>query len=408
MPLHVPQLPPRGALAARENLERGPCGAVRAVPFEVSIRRGRAVSDGSDRPGAAGCDAGLARGGGELGAEAGARLLSGMTAMAPQLRHDRLVTPDVLRGVAVVAMLIAHAMPLVPSRRTGAFGLLAWNVNDLASPLFALVMGMSAALVLARPGASPGRVLLRNAIRGAVLVALGVWLGIWGSWIAIVLQYLGVVLVLGTPLLLLRSRLIAVVAAVLALVAGPLNAAVAAAAPGSPLTLWLFTGPSYRATNLLPFFLLGALLLRHGARRDRLLPVLAAVAVVVYPVRLVVEPLLGAETLSGGLPDTLHDLGLVLATYVAVVLLTTSRSAAVQRALVPLRAIGTLALSVYVLQVALVAALARAGFGYAADAPLAALALVLGLCGAALLWWRVLGAGPVERLTSRLTGLVPR
>ncbi|PPG91909.1 DUF418 domain-containing protein, partial [Rathayibacter rathayi] len=342
-----------------------------------------------------------------LGGKTGRTYSRRMTAMTPQLRHDRLVAPDVLRGVAVVAMLIAHAMPLVPSQRTGAIGLLAWNVNDLASPLFALVMGMSAALVLARPGASPGRVLLRNAIRSAVLVALGVWLDNWGSWIAIVLQHLGVVLVLGTPLLLLRSRVIGVVAAALALVAGPLNAAVTAAAPDSPLTLWLFTGPSYRATNLLPFFLLGALLLRHGARRDRLLPVLAAVAVVVYPVRLVVEQLLGTEALSGSLPDTLHDLGLVLAAYVAVVLLTTARSAAVQRALVPLGAIGTVALSVYVVQVALVAALARAGLGYAADAPLAALALVLGLCAAALLWRRMLGAGPVERLTARLTGLVP-
>ncbi|QHC74795.1 acyltransferase family protein [Rathayibacter sp. VKM Ac-2805] len=331
-----------------------------------------------------------------------------MTATAPRLRHDRLVAPDVLRGVAVAAMLVAHAMPLVPSARTGVVGFLAWNVNDLASPLFALVMGMSAALVLARPGASPGRVLLRNAIRGAVLVALGVWLETWGSWIAIVLQYLGVVLVLGTPLLLLRSRTIAALAAVLALAAGPVNAAVAAAASGSPLALWLFTGPSYRATNLLPFFLLGALLLRHGAQRDRLLPVLAAVAVVAYPVRPLVALLLGVESPSGSLPDTLHDLGLVLLAYVAVVLLTTSRSTAVRRLLVPLRAIGTLALSVYVLQVALVAALARAGLGYSADTPLAALALVLGLCAAAVLWWRLLGAGPVERLTARLTGLVPR
>ncbi|PPG89216.1 hypothetical protein C5C39_12140 [Rathayibacter sp. AY1F3] len=332
----------------------------------------------------------------------------GMTATAPRLRHDRLVAPDVLRGVAVAAMLVAHAMPLVPSARTGVVGFLAWNVNDLASPLFALVMGMSAALVLARPGASPGRVLLRNAIRGAVLVALGVWLETWGSWIAIVLQYLGVVLVLGTPLLLLRSRTIAALAAVLALAAGPVNAAVAATASGSPLALWLFTGPSYRATNLLPFFLLGALLLRHGAQRNRLLPVLAAVAVVAYPVRPLVALLLGVESPSGSLPDTLHDLGLVLLAYVAVVLLTTSRSTAVQRLLVPLRAIGTLALSVYVLQVALVAALARAGLGYSADTPLAALALVLGLCAAAVLWWRFLGAGPVERLTARLSGLVPR
>ncbi|KZX22088.1 DUF418 domain-containing protein [Rathayibacter tanaceti] len=339
-----------------------------------------------------------------------------MTATAPRLRSDRLVVPDVLRGVAVVAMLIAHAMPLVPTARTGASGLIAWNINDLASPLFALVMGMSAALVLARPGASARRTVLQNLIRGAVLIALGLWLGGWGSWIAIVLQFLGVTLAIGTPLLLLRPWLIGAIAGVLALVAGPLNAAVlAAVGPVTPyppgpldlLTVWLFTGPSYRVTNLLPFFLLGALLLRHGFRRDRLLPVLAVVAVVAYPVRVVVDRIAGTDSVSGSLPDTLHDLGLVLATYVVVVLLATARAPVVDRVLLPMRAVGTVALSVYVLQVALVAAFAKAGLGYSADTPLAFLVLVFGVWAVGVLWWRFVGLGPIEWLIGRLTRLVP-
>ena len=41
---------------------------------------------------------------------------------------------------------------------------------------------------------------------------------------------------------------------------------------------WVFLGDSYRVTNLLPFFLLGALLMRHGFRRDRTLWIMAAIS----------------------------------------------------------------------------------------------------------------------------------
>ena len=339
---------------------------------------------------------------------------------APRLRPDRLLVPDVLRGVAILAMLIAHALPLVPSLRGGAVGFAAGNVNDLASPLFALVMGMSAALVLARPGASGGRVVVQNLIRGAVLVALGVWLGGWGSWIAIVLPHLGLTLALGTPILLLRSRLVAVVGAAVLVLSAPVNAAVAASAdptvlyarsPVGSLLQWGFVDPHYRVTNLLPFFLLGALLLRHGFRRDRLLALLAVVAVLAYPMRPVLERLAGLDSASGSYPDTLHDLGLVLAAYTAVVLLASVRrrpaSTVIAAVLTPFRAVGSLALSVYLLQVAVVAAFAAAGLGYTADTPGSALLLVLGVWAVAVLWWRFVGIGPLEWLIGRLTRLVP-
>ncbi|ROS23252.1 putative membrane protein YeiB [Rathayibacter sp. PhB127] len=340
--------------------------------------------------------------------------------LAPRLQPDRVLVPDVLRGVAIVAMLIAHAMPLLPSLRDGAAGFAAGNINDLASPLFALVMGMSAALVLARPGASGGRVVVQNLIRGAVLVALGVWLGGWGSWIAIVLPHLGLTLALGTPILLLRSRLVAIVAAVVLVAGAPLNALVAASVdpavlyartPVGFLLQWSFVDPHYRLTNLLPFLLLGALLLRHGFRRDRLLAVLAVVAVLAYPVRPALDRLIGLESVSGSHPDTLHDLGLVLAAYVVVVLLATVRrrpaSSVIAAVLTPFRAVGSLALSVYVLQVAVVAAFATQGLGYVADTPGAALLLVLGVWAVAVLWWRFVGIGPLEWLIGRLTRLVP-
>lgn len=339
---------------------------------------------------------------------------------APRLQPDRLIVPDALRGIAIVAMLIAHAMPLMPGLRGGATGFVAGNVNDVASPLFALVMGMSAAIVVARPGASGARVVLQNLVRAAILIALGVWLATWGSWIAVVLAFLGVVLAVGTPVLLLRSRWVGAVAAVVAVIGAPLNAAVASAVdpvvlatqtPGSLALRWLFLDSHYRVTNLLPFFLLGALLLRHGFRRDRLLLLLAVAAVLAYPVRPLLERLAGVEAVSGSYPDTLHDLGLVLAVHVAVVLLATVRSqpaaGMIAAVLTPFRAVGSLALSVYVLQVAVVAAMAEAGLGYAVDSPGAFLLLVLGVWAAGVLWWRFVGTGPIEWLTGQLTRRIP-
>ena len=70
--------------------------------------------------------------------------------VAPRAQPDRLVVPDVLRGIAILAMLIAHAAPLVPSLPESVLFVQS-NINDLASPLFALVMGMSTALVMRKP-----------------------------------------------------------------------------------------------------------------------------------------------------------------------------------------------------------------------------------------------------------------
>ncbi|SMH27645.1 Uncharacterized membrane protein YeiB [Rathayibacter oskolensis] len=339
---------------------------------------------------------------------------------APRLQADRQVVPDALRGVAIVAMLVAHAMPLVPSVRTGGVGFATGNVNDLASPLFALVMGMSAALVLQRPGASAGRVVLQNLLRGAILIALGLWLSTWGSWIAVVLSFLGIVLAIGTPILLLRSRAVAAAAALIAVAGAPLNAAVAAAvdpvlasspSPLGSVLRWFFLDPHYRVTSLLPFFLLGALLLRHGFRRDRLLAALAVTAPIAYLARPLLRQATGGENVSGSYPDTLHDLGLVLAAYVAVVLLAAVRrrpaSSAIGTALLAFRAVGSLALSVYVLQVAVVAAMARAGYRSGADEPWALVLLVGGVWAAGVLWWRFGGTGPIEWSIGQLTRRVP-
>ena len=136
----------------------------------------------------------------------------------------RLLVPDVLRGVALLAMLIAHAVPFLPER-PAALAVVMANINDLASPLFALVMGVSAQLVLQRTVRSGiPFMLFQQIIRGMILIGLGMILSEWGTWVAIVLSYLGVLLIVGAPLLFLSSRWLAVVAVGLAVVSDPLNA----------------------------------------------------------------------------------------------------------------------------------------------------------------------------------------
>lgn len=324
---------------------------------------------------------------------------------------------DVARGFAIVAMLIAHAAPLlVGLPRPLSF--LQTQLNDVASPLFALTMGAAATVVLVKAGASSaGTVVLQNIIRGAILVALGLALAGWGSWIAIVLAFLGITLAIGTPLLLLRSRALIAVVLVIVLIGAPLNAAVAAAAdplwmidrtPWSYVQEWLFLGRSYRVTNLLPFFLLGGLLMRAGFGGRRLGVTLLAVAAPLWLVRPVVE-LFGGASVSGSYPDTLHDAGLVAFVVGALILLlplSERRNGRVISAMfLPLRAIGSVALSLYVLQVGLIGLIATGSpILDSASRLLIWVLIVIGVPLAGVLWWRFVGKGPLEWLIGIVSG----
>ena len=304
--------------------------------------------------------------------------------VAPRAQPDRLVVPDVLRGIAILAMLIAHAAPLVPSLPESVLFVQS-NINDLASPLFALVMGMSTALVMRKAGPSAqdrGLVVVQNAIRGLILVALGLWLTTWGSWIAIILSFLGIVLMVGTPLLLLSTRWIL----------GdrrrrghPEPARERARAVSRPGDASGGLGPAAADRvalhgHPLPRDEPAAVLPGRGSAPQARLPPRSRCCSPSWASRSSPtrcdrstwhsshprwEPISStvlALTRSGSYLDTLHDVGLVFTTYVVVVLLATVRSLGAARAIaacfVPLRAIGSVSLSVYVLQVGVVAIMA--------------------------------------------------
>ena len=328
-------------------------------------------------------------------------------------RTERLIVPDVLRGIAILAMLIAHANPLLP-QLPGAVRFVIANVNDLASPLFALVMGISAQLVW-NTSRRVSATLLQQVVRGIVLIALGLWMLTWGSWVVIVLPALGVLLIVGAPLLLLGSRALAVVLAIVVVVGAPLNELargqiaqiLSSNIVVQQLADWTVLGHSYRLTNLLPFFLLGALLLRSGLRRDRTMWIMLAVAPFAYAVRPVLEKgLHQPAAVSGSYPDTLHDVGLVFVAYAAIVLLAElpRRGAVLDGVFAPLRIWGQLALSLYLLHVWIVSLWARSIGWPAVNMPLAWASVVLLPLAVAWLWWRFVGTGPVEWLMGAVSG----
>jgi uncharacterized protein len=344
-----------------------------------------------------------------------------VTPVAPRLQKDRYLVPDVARGVAILAMLVAHAGPLMVTQPP-ATAFVQGQLNDLASPLFAVTMGAAAAIVLAKAGTGAGArltVVGQNVIRGLILVLLGLLLTTWGSWIAIVLSFLGIVLAIGTPLVLLRSRALIAVLAVVLVLGAPLNTLVLTTAgplltagertPGSFLLEWLFLSPHYRVTNLLPWFLFGALLfrIRFGGRRAAW--IMLAISVPAWWLGPLWRGATGlAFSPSGSYLDTLHDTGLVLLTLSVIMLLASIRArpaaTLVHAGFVPFQAIGSISLSLYVFQVGVVALMSANGISYGTTDPVAWLVLVLGVPLVGVLWWRFVGKGPIEWLIGVVSG----
>ena len=188
----------------------------------------------------------------------------------------------------------------------------------------------------------------------------------WGTWVDVVLAYLGVLLIVGAPLLFLPTIPLAVVTAVVALASAPLDRAGLAGADQqrripqmSEPVFWLSLrgscrGYNYRLTNLLPFLLFGALLMRGGLARDRSLDLDGGHRR--RGIRRCVRSWRSSRaspwSASGSYPDTLHDVG------PRVPHLCPRRSGSpgsvrpraarvIAAVFEPLRALGSLALSLY-------------------------------------------------------------
>ncbi len=310
-------------------------------------------------------------------------------------------------------MVIAHALPFVSSRLPEAAAFVLLQVNDLASPLFALVMGAAAGLVF--PGPSATRGFARAAVRGLALILLGVGLEQLDHWVAVILHILGLLLIVGTPLLVLGTRWLVALAAVL-FVAGPsVIEAVTRAAGGvaggqaptaawatNPLVQWLLLNTHYRVLSLLPVFLVGAVLARRGLRDEQASwwCLMGGLAMVWGSLAL---ELLGMPVVfSGDHPDQLQETGLALAAYGLVMATDIARvrrrsAGAVLR---PLAVVGQVALSLYVAHVVLLVPVIPV---FPDGGWLPFLFFVWVSVAGAWAWGSFVGRGPVERLVDAMS-----
>lgn len=325
----------------------------------------------------------------------------------------RVLGLDAARGLAVVAMVLAHALPFVSEQLSSTAMFLLLQVNDLASPLFALVMGAAAGLVF--PGPSASRGIARALVRGAALVALGVGLEQLDHWVAVILHILGLLVIVGTPLLLLGSRWLLAIAAVLVLV-GPTvietvtraaggvvgGTALTSAWAGHPVVQWLVLDTHYRVLTLLPLFLVGAALARRGLDDERSSWWCLTGGLAMLWASFAAELLGHPVAFSGDHTDQLQENGLALAAYGLVMLtaIAGERRGARHAVLEPLSLIGRVALSLYVAHVALLVPVIPSF----PDRGWVPFVLFVGVSVlAAWGWVRFVGRGPVERLIDGLS-----
>lgn len=303
-------------------------------------------------------------------------------------------------------MVIAHGIPFIRDGVSSTANFLLVQVNDLASPLFVLVMGAAAGLTFPRGTFSRG--VARAVVRGVALIALGVGLEQLNHWVAVILHILGLLLIVGTPLLVLGTRWLVAIAVAL-FVAGPwVIEAVTRAAGGvagsaattaswavNPIVQWFVTNTHYRVVTLLPLFLLGAVLARRGLRDERTSWWCLMGGLALVWASFAAELLGHTVVFSGDLPDQVQENGLALAAY-GIVMATDiagERRPSAYAVLRPLALVGQVALSLYVFHVVLLVPLIprfpEGGWLPFGLFLVASLAVAWG-------WARFLGRGPIE------------
>ena len=337
------------------------------------------------------------------------------TSPHPATDRGRVVSLDALRGLAIAAMVIAHTKVFVQASSPHVVNVVTDVLNDVASPLFALVIGLTAAHNTV--GAARWAAERRNSfivswcLRAVAIMALA-WPLQWQfSGAVVVLEYLGATMLVATPFLFAGPRVLLGATASLVVVGPFLNEAArdstwAASSTGVVGTMldWTVLGPVYRVTGLLPLLLIGLLLGRRPVRDRRRLVVLATAAGVVAAVAHAALQR-GTQT-SGSTADLARDIGMSLFVY-GVVVLAADRPSTLWR---PIRDMGRVSLSIYALHLVVLMAVWQhtdQAYDLAAEGGWKGWALMTGLlvgCAVfAMTWTRWFGRGPLERLLGVLS-----
>ncbi|MCP2030525.1 putative membrane protein YeiB [Okibacterium sp. HSC-33S16] len=330
----------------------------------------------------------------------------------------RIVGVDIARGIAILGMFVAHTLP-----NPGDTELIA---DGRSSILFATLAGVSLGIVSGQDQptvrGSRARVYRAVLIRALGIFLLGVVLASMASEIAIILDYYAIMFVLVLPALFLPRFVLVGLLALFAWGAPALAAAVEGSRVEQSTSLadiareYFLTG-YYPALVWLPFLLAGLIAARSGLTRPSTQWALVAVGCVSAfagygSAR--VSPSITAEAHSGTPAEIFGSGGVALAVLGVLLLLTSSTNAAVRRAATlvfsPVAAAGSMALSVYTVQILVLAIAVRVRDGSGAiDYPGWPLLWTLIVCTLlfAWLWRRFLGQGPLERALSAATGSRP-
>jgi hypothetical protein len=137
----------------------------------------------------------------------------------PEVAPGRIVGVDVARAIALLGMMATHMLPGIEGTHVP------WPqqvAGGRASALFAVLAGVSVALVSGRTTPLHGRARyaasVRLVVRAVLIGALGLLLGLVPSGIAVILAFYAVLFLLGLPFLGLRAPALAVLAVVGAVV----------------------------------------------------------------------------------------------------------------------------------------------------------------------------------------------
>lgn len=348
--------------------------------------------------------------------------------MSPVRDPARLRGIDAARGLAVLGMMAAHvALPRTLDLPDPASWLAV--TDGRSSILFATLAGVSIALMSGRERPASGgdlaRVRLRILVRAAALFLLGGLLSSLQTYVAVILEVYAVLFVAVLPLLRWRASRLLGLAAVAAVVLPVITTALtihfdATLMRPDPFVILVVTG-NYPALTWVVFAVagLGVGRLALGSPRVQLLlaTVGTGLAVLAYGGSALLEAAVAAPppgwefilstTPHEGSPFEVVGSGGVA---IAVIGLCLRVAALLPAVLVPLEAVGQLALTVYAVHIVVIDLLAPEGDLIADDgAYLAFLAVTVALC---VLWTRTLGRGPLERalgaVAARTSGTGPR
>ncbi|MFZ7087006.1 DUF418 domain-containing protein [Curtobacterium sp. RRHDQ10] len=358
-------------------------------------------------------------------------------------RASRLVGIDVARSLALFGMIAAHIGNIPEVIDWGQPGTWLGVVDGRSATLFAVLAGVSVALVTGRQHPVSGTALaharVRLSIRAVTLVAIGLLLMALNAPVAVILPTYGLLFLLSLPLLRVRRRWLLVGVGVTVLASIPVAAIVSPLFDhASSYTAQL--GLIYPPVTFLGFLLVGLAVGRSDLTsrvvQRTLLWLGTLLAVVAYTAGEVIAPIdpkaaaypgvpstEGATTTgqaivsafltprdhSASIVDMVGSIGVAIAVIGLASLLFTDRTSPVARLVGrPFAAVGSMPLSIYALHIVVIAILVDTTppwFDY--GAPIV-WDFIVGAVVFALLWTQFIGRGPFETLLAWLTRGVGR